>query len=125
MKTHELSKILTQLAKVLRSAPDVELSNFDQILRQSQKKSEPSSVALSALVAFSKFTKQQWADLVKEHKLPVEVKSTYSSRDVMGKITNYFADNPEARKRLMEAVEKQPNAASPELTRALSILLKS
>jgi hypothetical protein len=137
MKTHELAKALSVLAKLLRAGPDIELSQLEHIglnvihadayrLSQSQsQKRHSDAVALSSLVAFSRFTKKQWMELIEELKLPVQVRPTYSSRDVMGKIMNYFADNPNARLNLVERVERQPSKASPELLRALSTLLRS
>ena len=91
MKTHELARALTNLAKWLRAGPDIELSSLDASLstRRNQAVGPPDAVALSTLVGFSKFSKQQWADLIEEYDLPVKVLSTYSARDVMGKIMNF------------------------------------
>lgn len=125
MKTHELARALTSLAKWLRAVPDAELSSLDpsSSTKRSQTAGPPDAVALSTLVAFSKFSKRQWAELIEEYDLPVQVLSTHSARDVMGKIMNFFAENPDARQNLIERVERQPSKASPELMRALTTLL--
>jgi hypothetical protein len=125
MKTHELAKALTRLARWLRAGPNIELANLELLGSRSKRAAPADAVALSSLVAFSRFSKQEWAELIKEYRLPIEVKNTYSARDVMGKIMGYFAENPDARQQLMERVERQPSKASPELMRALSTLLKS
>lgn len=127
MKTHDLARTLTQLARWLRAGPNVDLASLDSITEERRSPKAPSSdaVALSSLVAFSRFSKRQWAELIEEYSLPISVSVNHSSRDIMGKIMSYFADNPDARHRLMDRVERQPSKASPELMRALSTLLKN
>lgn len=127
MKTHELARGLMAVAKWLRSGPDIELHDLEgpRTPIGPREHSQPEAVALSVLVGFSRFTKQQWAELIEEHSIPVRVLSTYSARDVMGKIMKYFSENPEARRRLMDRVDRQPGKASPELMRALASLLGS
>ena len=128
MKTHEIARALTRIAKWLRAGPDVELSSLDTLFtnsKRAQRTAPPDAVALSTLVGFSKFSKQQWAELIEEYELPVKVLPTYSARDVMGKIMNFFAENPDARQNLIRQVERQPSKASPELMRALTTLLGS
>ncbi len=127
MKTHELARALSLLAKWLRSQPDVELAMLDSVTSGARNHfvhHQTDAVGLSALVAFSKFSKQQWAELIKEYELPVNVLPTHSARDVMGKLMGFFADNPDARRGLMDRVGRQPSEASPELMKALASLLR-
>ena len=126
MKTHDLAKALTTRAKLLRAAPNVELEKLS--LPSSKRVATVNSddpVALAALVAFSKFDKRQWYELITTFNLPIKVTTSHSARDLMGKIMNYFAENPDARKRLTETAERQPSQASPELMKALATLLRS
>lgn len=126
MKTHELAKALNTLARALRAAPNVELDMLALPTGKRVGSADPNdSVALAALVAFSRFDKRQWHELITTLSLPIRVTSSHSARDLMGKIMNYFAENPDARKRLTETAERQPSQASPELMKALATLLKS
>lgn len=127
MKTHELAAALNLLAKWLRSNPNTEVDSLSTIPREKKpvKEAPASATALSSLVAFSTFTKQQWAELITAYDIPVEIKSTYSSRDVMGKIMKYFADDNKARNTLLNKLKTHNEQVSPALMRALEVLLKS
>jgi len=136
MKTHDLADTLTLLAKLLRNSPNTEVESFSIAPKERKPKettvkevpmreAPASATALSSLVAFSTFNKQQWSELIKNYSIPIEIKSTYSSRDIMGKIMNYFAENSEAKNTLIHKLESQNEKASPELMRALSVLLRN
>lgn len=127
MKTHELASALTQLAKILRAGPNIELSDA--------KIAEPSinsdhldnltiAVGLDTLVRLSQIDKQQWLTLTEEYNIPVSVNARDSSRNILGKVLRYLADNPQAREEFKKNVNQKTNKASPELMRAFNSLLK-
>jgi hypothetical protein len=87
-------------------------------------KSSDLPIALSALVAVSSFKKTQWEAVIKEYRLPIQVKPAESTRDVLGKIVQHLAQDPESRKRVKQAAQRARPDASPELMNALDFLLK-
>jgi hypothetical protein len=128
MKTHEAAQLLMQLAKILRRAPNVELSNFElnnfNRLFTEQSNSDEVVIGLSTLVELSQVDKNQWLSLIREYQFPIAVRPRDASRDILGKLLRYLDENPEARKKLKENVKKKTSHASPELMNALEILLK-
>jgi len=125
MKTHEIAKMLTALAQALRNGPNV---NLEQLTyrQPSRQKPNPSDIpmALSALVALSQFDKAQWRTVIEEYKFPIEVRNTESTRDIVGKILRHLEQDPEARRRLKQAVQRTKSDVNPELMTALNFLLK-
>lgn len=127
MKTHELARALDSLAKILRSGPDVELSQLQHETGWGKNKplrSDEIRIGLSHLVALSRVDKQQWNNLIEEYGFPIELRPRDASRDVLGKLLRYLEKNPEARNRLARSTTTPESKASPELMRALSTLLK-
>jgi hypothetical protein len=124
MKTHEVAKALVALANFLRSAPNVELNSL-QIDARARSRQDTSDIpiALGALVALSSFDKAQWRAVISEYNLPVEVKATESTRDIVGKILRQLHRDPESRRKLKVAAQQRPGV-SPELIKALDFLLK-
>ena len=124
MKTHDAARMLTTLAQVLRGSPNVDLASL-KLERNGRPKPNPSDIpmALSALVALSKFDKAQWRSVIEEYGLPLEVKNTESTRDVVGKILRHLEQDSEARKKLKVAAQRRTDV-SPELMNALNFLLK-
>jgi hypothetical protein len=125
MKTHEVAKTLSLLAQALRNGPNVPL---EQLGRSGslRTKPDPSSIpmALSALVALSQFDKAQWRAMVKEYGFPIEVRTTESTRDIVGKILRHLEQDEDARRRLRSAAQRSKSDISPELMNALNFLLK-
>ncbi len=126
MKTHDLAKLLNALAEALRLGPNVELESLGQILAGSQEAiaRREMKVGITHLLALSKFDKAQWRTLIEEYKFPIEIKSTYSTRDVVGKVLGYLEKNEAARERLAKDSGAKASNASPELMRALESLLQ-
>lgn len=124
MKTHEVAKLLSKLATALRRGPNVELDglNFD-ILPQRRPNPSEIPMALSALAALSQFDKSQWRAVIGEYGLPIEVKATESTRDIVGKILRHLEIDAEARNKLKHAAQRKTDV-SPELMTALSSLLR-
>lgn len=125
MKTHDLARALISLGHLLRRGPNVELGDlsFPSGKRVAAEVSAV-PVALSTLVALSKFNRGQWAAVIKEFDLPIEIQPKNSNRDVVGKILRYLESSPEARGRLVSRASKSRSETSPELLRALEALLK-
>lgn len=125
MKTHEVAKVLSALAQALRSAPNMPLEDFGK--QKSSTEVSPSDVptALSTLVALSDFDKQQWQSLIAEYNLPIEIRARDASRDILGKILKYLEQNPTARKNITNMAQNRRSDTSPELMRALQLILKT
>lgn len=129
ISTHELADLLVMLARMLRSMPDGPLEEEfrRKRFRDREQKSfafnEPS--ALIALVGFSKFTKNDWVNFIREMDLPIQVDSKNASRDLMGKIIGYFADHPEGRARLRSISKRGSRGeTSQALLDAFSVLMR-
>ncbi|HXA39205.1 MAG TPA: hypothetical protein VNW53_09410 [Phenylobacterium sp.] len=125
MKTHEVARMLTLLASALKRGPNVPLEDLGTE-RVTRAKPDPSTipVALGTLVALSEIDKQQWLDLIRENGFPIELRPRDASRDILGKVLRYLEQNPAARQRLTNS-PRERSTTSPELRRALDILLKS
>jgi len=125
LKTHDVARVLTALAQLLRRGPNVPLEDL-RITGRSRPKTSTDQVpvALSTLVALSQFDKSQWIDLIHAYEFPVEIRPRDASRDILGKILRYLEESPEARKRLANQASRSRPDTSPELLRALQILLQ-
>lgn len=122
MKTHDVAKILIQLGRMLRKAPNVELSELNFTQPAKLKKGDV-AVGLSTLVELAKIDKSQWLSLTYEYNLPIEIRPRDASRDILGKVLKYLEEHPEAQQKIKDSVNNN-SQASPELMRALSLLLK-
>lgn len=127
MNTHELSRALNALARVLRDGPKTDIDNLYELFGIKQKMQMSSGeikIGLSNLVALSRVDKSKWSDLIKEYNFPIDVRKRDSSRDVLGKLFRYLEQNPEARERIKRSTYEEGMKASPRLMKALDSLLK-
>lgn len=124
MKTHEVAKVLTSLANVLKAAPNQELEGFGRGKPDKKLKDSEVPLALSTLLALSELDKSQWLNVINEFRFPIEIRPRDASRDILGKILAHLAQNPDARRRLSLAAQGGRSETSPELMQALSFLLK-
>lgn len=125
MKTHDLSKALTQLGKILRSLPNQELSDLMWGFNSSPTRNKPDiGISLSVLASLSKYGKADWEEVIREFNLPVEIRPRDASRDIMGKILNYLAENDKERERIAAGSGANKGTSS-ELTNALKFLLSN
>lgn len=128
MKTHELADALEGLAKILRFGKNEEfkdLSRFKLIdFVKARTSDEQLVVNLYTLVNLSKIDKARWKDFIEENSLPIEVKSTYSIRDTLGKILNYLEKNPIAIENIKKNVNKKSGSSVNELDKAFQIFLE-
>jgi|ERR1035437_175790 hypothetical protein len=125
MRCHELAQALTTLARVLKSGPDVELSDLK--VRETLggiHSSQDLAVNLSTLVSLSSVDKSKWVDLIREHGFPIDVRPRDAARDVLGKLFTYLETNVEAQEKLKASARRPSGKASPELMKALETLLK-
>ena len=127
MKTHDVARALSTLAKTLRDSSNAELAT---VTIQSKDDGGPISsvsadapAALSVLLALSAYSKDQWRTLIKELELDVTVKTTDSIRDILGRVLKYLGDNKDVQAKVLETAQKSQQGTSPELMKALSILL--
>ncbi len=123
MKTHDLAKALTLLARLLKSGPNTDLEELTSLNSQRRRGRGEALVGLSTLANLAKVDKQQWITIINDHGFSIEVRPRDASRDLIGKLLTYLEQNPEARKQINESARRQSTNVSPELTRALSILL--
>jgi hypothetical protein len=126
MKTHEFAAALTMLAAVLRRAPSQPLDEFFERPAPKRAKPDPSSIpfALSTLVSLSEVDKGQWLTFIREQGFSIDIRPRDASRDIIGKLLNFLAENPEARARVANTAQKNKSDSSSELMRALDLLLR-
>ena len=126
MRTYDLATALNILAKILRKGPNVELSklNLGNVENASTPERPDIPTALSVLAALSGFSKNEWVAIINEYNLSVEVKTTDSTRDLLGRILNHLRKNPREVQKLRALSHKKSENISPQLQEALSILLR-
>jgi len=137
MKTHDLAKALTHLARVLRAGPNVdfeELTNLSTYLTQSRptkvvkeadrRDQADKGTALALLAEMASYNKQELLELTDYLGIPVEVRKADAVRDILGKILKYIHENPAVRDRLVSNVSDNRPERSSSLARALEILMK-
>jgi hypothetical protein len=127
MKTHDLSKHLNLLARVLRQLPNMDVEDLPYPSARQTRMVDQSSipVALSTLVALNDIDKRQWLSFIDENQFPIDIRARDASRDILGKLLRFLERNPEARNRLTSRVQRERDSTAPELKRALELLLKS
>ncbi len=126
MKSHELAVALNQLAKLLKSGPNIEigkLNMFGDLTSTSRPEKGQIAVGLSTLLALSKFNKQEWINVINEYGFDISLNPRDSARDVLGKLLRYLEKNPNARRKIRDEAKKKQADSSPALEKALSILL--
>jgi hypothetical protein len=124
MKSHDFAQALTILARLLKSGPDVELSQLQVGAVTDSYNNRDLALNLSTLVSLSSVNKQKWMELIRENGFPIEIRPRDASRDIFGKLCAYLESNPQAQEKLKASVNKTSGKSSPELMRALATLLK-
>lgn len=133
MKTHELATGLMQLSRALKALPNMEIADLKMLnLSQGERPSSQAELgldnipsALNMLLALGDVPKSQWIELIKEYNFPIDAKPKDGSRDLMDRILRFLQSNNEARNRLSHSPSSGRSSTSPELQRALQILLRS
>lgn len=125
MKTHDLAEALEHLARMLRAGPNTLLSKIRFDGGRDAPSEHQIAVNLTTLAELSKVDKAQWIQLIRHYSLPIEVRPRDASRDILGKLLRFLEDHPDARRSLRNrVVHEQSTGASPELLRALSVLMR-
>lgn len=131
MKTHDLSKALNHLSRVLRAGPNIELddlANLSTHVEQSRtskvsKDLSDKGSALALLAQIASYNKRELSELIIFLGIPVEVKNTDSVRDLLGRTLRYIQDNPTVQTRLASSGGDKVSESAPPLARALAILM--
>jgi hypothetical protein len=125
MYSHELADALRKLAAILKAGPDVELNelqlsgSFSPTAKQRKREDLP--IALNALLSLSLVDKKEWALLIEELGLKIQIRPRDASRDLLGKVLKALEADPHARLQL--TAKAKTAQSSPQLARALSALL--
>jgi hypothetical protein len=127
MKTHDIARALNTLARALRESGNVALDSIT-IQTGDRVSSQPSlganaPAALALLVRLAGYSKDEWRTLIKELELDVPIKPTDSVRDIVGRLLKHLNDNKDIQEKLVEKATKPQANVSPELMKALSILM--
>lgn len=124
MNTHEAARLLEQIARALRAGADRPLADIG---REPDAKARISKdaipVALTTLVSLSRLDKAQWLEFAREYQIPLDIRPRDASRDILGKILRHLEENADARVRVSKAAEGTRSDTSPELMKALKLLL--
>lgn len=126
MKTHDFAEAMMMLARVIRSGPDVELTreSLDRFLAPRPRNSDEIAVNLATLAALARIQKSEWISFVREYQIPIDLRARDASRDILGKLLRHLEDHPEERSRLERRTVARTAKESPELMKALTILLR-
>lgn len=128
MKTHEFAKQLSLMAKILRAGPNIEMDEYlmqkPTLTSHSQVDDRDIPLALNALVGLNEVKKEQWISLIEEFGFSIDIRPRDANRDIVGKLINYLAKNPDAREKLSGRPSKRKTGTSAELADALNLLLK-
>src|SRR5262245_59498490 len=79
--------------------------------------------ALALLVRLAGSSKAEWRALIDQLEIDVPVKATDSVRDILGRLLKHLSDNRDIEQKLVEKAKKAEANVSPELMKALSILM--
>lgn len=131
MKTHELSKALTHLSRVLRAGPNIELDSLANLSTHAEppraskasKDLSDKGSALALLAQIASYNKRELSELINYLGIPVEVKNTDSVRDLLGRTLRYIQENPTVQTRLASSGNDKASDSAPPLARALAILM--
>src|SRR6266571_7480476 len=100
MKSHTFADALITWAGKLKAVSNVEINELNLAAAQqsSSLSTQNITVGLSLLSQLSKVNKQEWAQFVREHEIPIKVEQRDSSRNVLGKLLNFLESHPEVQK---------------------------
>lgn len=126
MKTHELANALTQMARALKEAPNMEIGDIRILHSEKLLANDGSNIAvnLQTLIDLSNIDRQQWVAFIEENGFEIQIRQRDGSRDILGKLLKHLEKNAEARKKLKDSISSKASKASPELMKAFSTLLK-
>ncbi len=127
MKAHDVAQSLQTLSRILKEGENVDINSLITLPRQPKGKTdtlgENAPAALALLVRLAGYSKNEWRDLIAELEFDVPIKATDSVRDILGRLLKYLGDNRDVQEKLIESAKKPQANVSPELMKALSILM--
>jgi len=106
MKSHDFAQALTILARLLKSGPDVELSQLQVGAVSDSYNNRDLALNLSTLVSLSSVNKQSGWKLIRENGFPIEIRPRDASRDIFGKLCAYLESNRRLKRKLKASVNK-------------------
>ena len=125
MKTHDLAEALEKLAGILRATPNTRLANLKFDSRSTGSTDHQLAINLTTLAELSQVDKSQWNQLIRHYAWPIAIRPRDASRDILGKLLRFLEKHPDARRNLKNRVTREHSAgASPDLLRALSVLMR-
>lgn len=127
MKTHEIARLLEQIAQSFRLGPNVQLKDvsIQDNIGGDAVRMRGIAVNLTTLAELSRLNKREWQAVINYYALPVPIKTTDSTRDLLGRLLNFLEKNPQERERIRKQASPSSAEASPELLRAFKVLLNS
>ena len=130
MTTHQLARALSNFSRLLRDLPDMPVEEFLYDVRESrhprqrESKNDAVAVNIATMAALARIGKDNWMEIIRQWDLPIVVPRKDSARNIMGSVLRYLERNPGEIHRLQH-VAGRTSKASPELMKALSILMAS
>lgn len=127
MKSHSLARELIALGEALLRAPNLETKNFSSLLNVSGvpgRKDQEMVFGVTTLAQLSRYSKAEWLNFAESHNIPIDFNGQDSSRNIMGKIMSYLADNQSEIERVRDSVADDAGSSN-RLNNAFSILLKN
>jgi hypothetical protein len=127
VKSHQLAEALSTLAEALRAGPNLEVSreSLGSIFAGRVRSTDEIAVNLATLSAMARIQRAEWIAFVKEYQIPIDVRDKDASRDILGKLLRHLDENPEERTLLERRTAARSSNTSPELMKALNILLRN
>lgn len=126
MKTHNLGKELIALGEALLRGPNIDTKylEFADRVRSAGPADNSAEMAfgITTLAQLSKFSRSEWVNFTREHKIPIVFNERDSGRNIMGKIMSYLADSEGEIERIRTSVARP--GSSNRLNQALNTLLK-
>lgn len=124
MLSHNIAKILRELADMLESGPNVELSDL-AFAKNEQNFQDINVVAvnLRTLAALSKIGKKEWIELIDSYGFNINITKRDSARNILGKLLNHLDSHPHAIEVLKKRSKQNINEPS-ALSKALDVLLE-
>lgn len=127
MKSHLMAKELIALGEALLRAPNVETKSLSSLMNISgspSKQDQEMVFGVTTLAQLSHYSKAEWLHFAEHHNIPIAFNRQDSSRNIMGKIMSYLADNQSEIERVRDSVA-DVSGSSNRLNNAFSILLKN
>lgn len=125
MKSHSLAKELIALGEALLQMPNIETKSLSSLMSTNapSKKDQEMAFGVTTLAQLSQYSKSEWLGFAETHGIPIASNKQDSSRNIMGKIMSYLAENQSEMERIRESVTDE-SGSSNRLNSAFSILLR-